>query len=181
MFAVGGQGRKELHPIHEGGGLNRDKNSLAVRSVWMYRHCISPPQVDTSSATGPELPKSGDFQGGPLWPCVIERLAHALCPCSSYLENGPHEFNAGFGQYGNFIVDASGGVQNWEISTKSKVLHNALFWGGAGVSLVGCIAALATLNSTGNTAMDFALIGGVGGLAVMSIGVLVPPIRILQE
>jgi len=77
-----------------------------------------------------------------------------------------------------FYVQASGGTQDWEISTKPKLTHDIVFWGGIGTALLGVVVATIDLSSynpnTGypDFTLSYVLMGG--GLAAELVGVFLP-------
>ena len=110
-----------------------------------------PLMAQTSSSTngGEESQTTVNFSLAPDNPdkqmkIISEGGGIAFAPCTVQLEEGAYELEAiGGGSFFpatvTFDIQASGGIQNWEISTKPKLTHDTVFWGGIGVATVGVI------------------------------------------
>ena len=109
----------------------------------------------------------------------------AFAPCTVQLEEGAYELEAiGGGSFlpatVTFDIQASGGMQNWEISTKPKLTHDIVFWGGIGVAMIGVILGFIYIGQNNDpnqiTPVDatpaYVLMGG--GVVAMLVGLLLP-------
>ena len=171
--------------------LNPRKPALLALAALAFFTFPLMAQNPSSANGGEESQTTVNFSLAPNNPDKQVKIINLLgtgmlfAPGVATFEEGGYELEAiGGGSFlpatVTFDIQASGGIQNWEISTKPKLTHDIVFWGGIGVATIGVILGFIYIGQNNDpnqiTPVDatpaYVLMGG--GVVAMLVGLLLP-------